>query len=167
MILLDHRLDSHIEASIKRRDPNIQRLAHNYNKLVDTMARLAARRQSPAGAVIPAKIEMKGLLKLDVDDDIWQDIGLVDSDEWGEEGDLSSDPPAWLCDDAVREGIRAMLEYKRSTEEERRLQHECQSLQRWFAEQWTRINQAIEQASELHFYYNLFTHLYILYLLKC
>ena len=45
---------------------------------------------------------MKGLFALDVDDIIWQDVGLND-ENW-------EDPPHWLCDADVRSGILAMLD---------------------------------------------------------
>ena len=54
---------------------------------------------------------MDKLFSLDVDDDIWQDIGLTETDD-------STDPPLWLSDENVRMGIRAMLEMDRCQEEE-------------------------------------------------
>lgn len=56
----------------------------------------------------PVPVPAKGLYQLDVDDVIWQDLGLED-----EEGT----PPLWLCDDNVRSGIRAVLQKDRCNEE--------------------------------------------------
>ena len=61
--------------------------------------------------MLPIHIDMEHLFSLDVDDDIWQDIGLTETDN-------SGDPPLWLCDENVRDGIRAMLEQDRCLEEE-------------------------------------------------
>ena len=54
------------------------------------------------GAICPNKIETKGLFALDVDNIIWQDVGL-NNDNW-------EDPPCWLCDAKVQSGILAMLD---------------------------------------------------------
>ena len=59
----------------------------------------------------PTHIHMDKLFSLDVDDDIWQDIGLTETDE-------STDPPLWLCNEDVRTGIKVMLELDRCLEEE-------------------------------------------------
>lgn len=80
---------------------------------------------------------MEKLFSLDVDDDIWQDIGLTETDG-------STDPPLWLCNEQVRAGIKAMLEMDRCLEEEPRLQLEHQSLQEWFAEEWAIVKRAID-----------------------
>ncbi len=47
-----------------------------------------------------------------------QDIGLTD------ENDNSIDIPPWLINDNVRAGIRALLDYNRCEEEEKRLKQE-------------------------------------------
>ena len=92
------------------------------------MQELIAKRKAPQGATVPEKVEMARLFSLDVDDAIWQDIGLAD------EGLV--DPPLWMCNDDIRRGIKALLEFDRCLEEEARLVHERQALQVWFAEEW-------------------------------
>ncbi|KAF9510469.1 hypothetical protein BS47DRAFT_1300216, partial [Hydnum rufescens UP504] len=52
----------------------------------------------PQNAVIPPPIDIKGLFNLDVDNDIWQDVGLAD-DKF--EGKVLP----WLGDEDVRNGI--------------------------------------------------------------
>ena len=74
---------------------------------------------------------------MDVDDDIWQDIGLAETDG-------STDPPLWLCDEDIRTGIKAMLELDRCLEEEPRLLMERRSLQEWFAEEWIVVKWAMD-----------------------
>ena len=64
---------------------------------------------------------------MDVDDMIWQDLGLDEEDE---------EPPVWLTDDRVRSGIRAMLQKDRCEEEAPRLLRERRHLQMWFATEW-------------------------------
>jgi hypothetical protein len=132
---------SHTEASVKRRDPNIQQLARNYNKLCDDMVRLIRERKAPRGAIAPPKIASKGLFALDVDDDIWQDIGL--------DNEPDPNPPLWLCDESVREGIKALLEHDRCLEEEVRLRHECCAMREWFLEEWLVVIGAYENTGEI------------------
>ena len=126
---------------MKRRDPGIQALARKYNKLVDEI--IAVVQQDKKHVLLPLHIDMKNLFALDVDDDIWQDVGL-------DESDVSTVPPPWLCDENVRNGIKAMLEQNRCVEEEYRLLIERRSLQQWFAEEWKIVNEAITGAG-MHF----------------
>ncbi|KAF8230365.1 hypothetical protein L208DRAFT_1184173, partial [Tricholoma matsutake] len=87
----DQKVHDHTRASVHKQDPSIQQLACDYNKLCDKV-------KMPSGAIIPEKVIMTGLFALDVDDAIWQDIGLADEE--------SADLPLWLCNDAVRSGIK-------------------------------------------------------------
>ncbi|KAG6905344.1 hypothetical protein DXG01_003327, partial [Tephrocybe rancida] len=100
------------------------------------MALMINAQRAPCGAHCPAKIEAKGLWALDVDDEIWQDIGL-------DEDITESQPLAWLCDDCVCNGIKALLERDQCLEEEKRLIHECRSMRVWFSEEWKIVNAAI------------------------
>lgn len=115
---------------MKRREPGILALAKSYNKLCEDLASLIKRRKALPGAVPPTPMARHGLFKLDVDDDIWQDVGLSD-----EEG-VVADIPLWLGDDDVREGIRARLELDRCIEEEDCLGKECCTMQEWMIEEW-------------------------------
>ncbi|KIJ05959.1 hypothetical protein PAXINDRAFT_57246, partial [Paxillus involutus ATCC 200175] len=108
----DQRLRSHAEASVKRREPTLLQLVTTYNGLCDKLMALIRQRKAVCGAVMPHYIPREGLFELDVDVDIWQDVGLT-----GDE----AEPPAWLADDKVRVGIRDLLEKDRCIEEEMRL----------------------------------------------
>ncbi|KAJ6534907.1 hypothetical protein B0H19DRAFT_964070, partial [Mycena capillaripes] len=78
---------------------------------------------------------------LDVDDAIWQDVGLDDDDGEG-------DAPIWLSDDNVRKGIPAMLDLQRADEEDLELAKEWRAMQMWFAEEWQVVNVAMERAGK-------------------
>jgi hypothetical protein len=78
---------------------------------------------------------------LDVDDDIWQDIGPDDAYD-------DTEPPLWLKDDGVRDGIKAMLELDRCDEEKPRLFHDCRALRYWLAEEWEAIESVIKISKE-------------------
>jgi hypothetical protein len=100
------------------------------------MRELIAQRKAPQGVTVSEKIEMTGLFALDIDDAIWQDVGLADED--------LMDPPLWMCDDDVRSGIKALLELDRCLEEEARLVHERQALQVWFSEEWKIVTEGCQ-----------------------
>jgi hypothetical protein len=111
----------HTESAIKRREPTITKIAAEYNKLCAKIAKLIKAGQAPRGAIAPVPIPPNGLWQLDVDDAIFQDVGLYDRDADGE-------PPLWLCDDKVRAGIKAVLELDRCDEEDVRLRRETLAL---------------------------------------
>jgi hypothetical protein len=85
--------------------------------------------------VVPKKISREGLFGLDVDDEIWQDVGL-------EEGEDTSLTPAWLGNDEVRQGITSVLELDRCVEEEMRLQRERCAMQDWMLAEWDALQAA-------------------------
>lgn len=101
------------------------------------MKELIRQKKAPAGAIVPAAIDQDGIYQLDVDDPIWQDMGLED--------DVRSDPPLWMCNERVRDGIQAMLELDRCMEEEKRLRIERCSLQEWVMEEWEALKLAREE----------------------
>ncbi|KAE9383043.1 hypothetical protein BT96DRAFT_770065, partial [Gymnopus androsaceus JB14] len=117
----EQRINEHTQDSVKRRDPGIAELTRKYNKLCDDMATLIRQKKAPRNAISPVRIEMEGLFNLDVDDDIWLDIGLGYDDDDDNGGGIGSAPPLWLSNDNVRAGIRAMLDRDRCLEERKRL----------------------------------------------
>jgi hypothetical protein len=74
---------------------------------------------------------------LGVDDPIWNDRGLEDSD---------SGVPRWLGDDDVQAGIMAMLMLNHFEEEECYLIREAVLLQSWYMAEWEQLNHAILQS---------------------
>jgi hypothetical protein len=134
----DNKVHDHTRASVQKRDPSIQQLARDYNKLCDRMRELIAQRRAPQGVTVPEKVEMVGLFALDVDDAIWQDVGLADEDP--------INPPLWMCNEDIRKGIKALLELDRCVEEEARLIHERRALQVWFSEEWKIVTQGCQAA---------------------
>ncbi|KAG6826001.1 hypothetical protein H0H92_001556 [Tricholoma furcatifolium] len=137
----DNKINEHTAASVKRRDPSISKLAWTYNSLQKKLVELIDKGRAPPGAVVPQKIEMKGLFALDVDDSIWQDTGLT-----GDASDIDTTPPPWLADDSVRDGIRALLELDRCMEEDARLKQEFSNIRLWLSEEWDIVNSASEKA---------------------
>ncbi|KAJ7773711.1 hypothetical protein DFH07DRAFT_952753 [Mycena maculata] len=132
----ENQRNEHAGQAIKRRDPNISKLMTAYNKSCDDIAKLIAAKKAPRSAVAPAQVA-KSLYKLDVNDIIWQDVGL------DEDNDDDTAPPLWLSDDNVRTGIRVMLQKDRCGEEKPRLLQERGHLQIWFAREWKTVCEAI------------------------
>ncbi|KAJ7084729.1 hypothetical protein C8R44DRAFT_545575, partial [Mycena epipterygia] len=137
----EQKLYSHTEAAVKRREKGIQNLALEYNKQCAKIAQLVRDKNSPRGALAPRQIPDGQLWKLDVDDEIWEDVGLDDN-----ETEQQTAPPPWLCDDDVRAGIKALLQIDRCREEDVRLKKERAAMQVWFAEEWVLVNRSLNEA---------------------
>ncbi|KAJ7807154.1 hypothetical protein B0H14DRAFT_2874150 [Mycena olivaceomarginata] len=127
----EHKLRSHTEAAVKRRQPKINNLVREYNKICDAIGVEIREHRAPARTIPPERIDMRTLYALDVDDAIWQD-GV---------------PPLWLSDDLVRSGIRAMLQIERADEEDAMLRKEARGLRIWFIEEWGVLNLAMENTA--------------------
>ncbi|KAF8065223.1 hypothetical protein FPV67DRAFT_1419584 [Lyophyllum atratum] len=135
------KLHNHIKGSVKRHEPTIMNLATKYNNLCSEMAALKAAQSGATPGLVPSKIEKDKLFDLDVDDNIWQDIGLQDDE-------FSGTVPLWLGDENTRRGIKALLEFDRCVEEEQRLAMERCSLQEWMLEEWSCVILALEASFE-------------------
>jgi hypothetical protein len=133
----EHKLHANNQHSIKRREPGIIKLVSTYNGLCTRLLSLIRQRQAPPSAIPPHIIPRDGIFLLDVDDNIWQDVGLDDE---------ILDPPAWLSDEAVRHGICLQLEVDRCMEEEARLMQERAVIQEWMLAEWESIQVALNDA---------------------
>ncbi|KAJ7021923.1 hypothetical protein C8F04DRAFT_972110 [Mycena alexandri] len=143
----DKKLGAHTQSAIKKREPTIARLYGEYNKACDELARLIRSKRAPKSAVPPQRIDPKTVWQLEVDDAIWQDVGLDDNIDDGNDGDeWETEPPLWLKSEAVRKGIIAMLDLERAEEEDRELAKERRALQVWFSEEWEIVNTAMSAA---------------------
>ncbi|KAJ7224979.1 hypothetical protein B0H12DRAFT_1240761 [Mycena haematopus] len=132
----ENQRNDHAGAAIKRREPTINNTVKEYNKLCADISTLIKAKKAPGGAVAPTPIPAKGIYQLDVDDVIWQDLGLDDD----------TTPELWLVDAKVRAGIRAMLQKDRCEEEAPRLQRERRHMQQWFAIEWDAVSQLIDMS---------------------
>ncbi|KAJ7059947.1 hypothetical protein C8F01DRAFT_989075 [Mycena amicta] len=128
----EQKLYSHTESAVKRREPTIRNLNKQYNEMCAKIVTTIKSDAQLRDMVPPRPIEPGKLWTLDVDDEIWEDIGLDDE----EFGDVV---PDWLGNEGVRLGIRAMLVLDRCDEEDVRLKKERIALQVWFAEEWQLI----------------------------
>jgi hypothetical protein len=108
---------------LKRGQQSIGTLVGKYNRLVATMEDLKRRRKAPFGARVPRKLNTATLFRLDVDDEIWNEDGLLEED--------ISNPPGWLANQMIRDAIPAMLDRDRIREETERLDAEEKRLMFW------------------------------------
>ncbi|KAF7334360.1 hypothetical protein MSAN_02375400 [Mycena sanguinolenta] len=111
----DAKLHAHTESAVKRREPTISKLAT----------------ERPAKRSRPLPIPREGLWQLDVDDAIFQDVGLDDHDD-----DYHDHPPLWLCDEKIA-----------ATRKMRDCEGKPLALRAWFAEEWQISTVAIEVAA--------------------
>lgn len=87
------------------------------------MLKLRGKGNVAKGALVPPSIDPKGLWDMDVNDDIWMDIGQEDLDKF-----TDGKPPPWLVDPKVRRAIPIAQELVNCHEELHRLAMECNSL---------------------------------------
>ena len=59
----------------------MQALVRKYNALCLELGKMIKQKKAPQGSIVPIQIELVGLFALDVDDNIWQDIGLTDEND--------------------------------------------------------------------------------------
>jgi hypothetical protein len=137
---IERKIADHTAGSVKRRDPGIQQLARRYNTACVDLAKLVQACQAPSNAVAPEVIPMDRLFDLDVDDSIWQDVGLDETND-------AAEPPLWLCNEKVRSGIRAVVVRDRCDEEIRRVLLEQRALHEWFEEEWKVVVDSIHEIS--------------------
>ncbi|KIK59313.1 hypothetical protein GYMLUDRAFT_141327, partial [Collybiopsis luxurians FD-317 M1] len=73
---------------------------------------------------------MDHLFSLDVDDNIWLDIGL------GYNKENNGLPPLWLSSNDICQGIHVLLDRDRCSEEQQQLLVERNAMQEWLSKEW-------------------------------
>jgi hypothetical protein len=109
-----------------------------YNNLCADLSALIRQHHSPANAIPPNPISPTGIFDLDIDADIWEDIGL---------NDVMPESPDWLADEDTRAAIRLLLEIDQCNEEESCVKVECCALQEWAMREWDGLQRARAHAS--------------------
>ncbi|KAL0572686.1 hypothetical protein V5O48_009276 [Marasmius crinis-equi] len=142
------KLHTQIAQSVKQKDPGIQKVAQSYNALVKKLKDMICWKNCSRHATALREIPMEKLFASDVDDEIWEDVGLTE--EWD-----CPDLPLWLADDSVHMGIRAMLQHNRAKEEIAHLMVERDAMQTWFAEEWVVVLEAVERTTHPDIQYQL------------
>ncbi|KAF9231869.1 hypothetical protein BU15DRAFT_90808 [Melanogaster broomeanus] len=132
-----HALIQRLRDCLRQHKFELEKLERSYRQTInDHKLRVHTEwsGHAPRGATPPNPIARDGLFLLDVDDNIWQDIGLYDEDD-------SVHPPAWLADE----------KYDRCIEEQLRLTKERCLLQEYMLEEWTRAETLCRETGTLSF----------------
>ena len=123
--------------ALKRRTPGIKALALRFNKLQSQLDQLKTSKPHAYGdKVVPEAIKVEDLFKLNLSEELWWD-GSLDLEP-------QSDPPAWLSDEDVQEGIRFILQKDRAEEEIVCLRWEMMALHCSFLEKFLSVDQALD-----------------------
>lgn len=148
--LKGNNLVERITGYARAKDANISRYYNEFRNLWAAMEKERKEGRKPAGAIMPVDVPRDTLWNLDVDDPIWNDVGLG----WSEpgvplgEGDGNGEDriqiPRWMGDDAVRCGMRAFGLKNRATEEKIRLCLERNGLQVEAQEVWSALHYLLE-----------------------
>ncbi|KAK0457238.1 uncharacterized protein EV420DRAFT_1549515 [Desarmillaria tabescens] len=117
---LGTKLHQQTRKSISRRKPALLAAIRKFNGYVGELEQLATEKniQFP----LPRHLSTD-LAHLRNDDDLMQDVWMQM---------VPTEPPAWLVDANVQQGIRAVLQLDRCLEERRRLGREADNLLTWF-----------------------------------
>ncbi|KAF9502919.1 hypothetical protein BS47DRAFT_1369925 [Hydnum rufescens UP504] len=99
-----HKAYAQTAEALKQRLPGIRALAKHYNTLCAQLSDMKSRSAIYKNAVIPTPVVVDQLFDMGVDDIIWQDAGL--------DVEVEDNPPAWLADEKIQDGIKAMLMYE-------------------------------------------------------
>lgn len=87
-------------------------------------------------ATIPPLLDIPELFNPDANNSMWMDASLNDNDE-------ESQPPGYLADPKMQDGILGWLALQRCEEEQSRLLGEMEGLICWISSQIDTINQAL------------------------
>ena len=131
-----------LKHGLNRRKGGHERLVKSHEKLRQEMQDLIACGNAPTGATVPNQLSSERLWDLDVDDDLWTDLAR--------DGQYQDDPPKWLFDELMKQGIRAMLNLQHSKEELEQLDHERSVMSAWLQRQGEQLQRASHIAQGTH-----------------
>ncbi|KAF9520212.1 hypothetical protein BS47DRAFT_1387543 [Hydnum rufescens UP504] len=151
---VDHSTLQHTSRAIKHHYQSVKGLVAEYNKCRESMKKLRGHQGIPRNALIPPSIDMKGLFSLDVDNDIWQDIGLADDE-------FDSDVPPWLGDEMVRNGIQLVQDIANCQDELKLCWRERHSLEHWFDEESAAMMTLLNSSTDSDMKFFLLEHLQV------
>ena len=141
LLLANKKLHAHTQSAISCQEPVIISLVSKYNALCEKLKYHITHGIAPQSALPPLKIPKKRLWSLDVDDEIWQDVGLEDYEHM-------NSIPNWLGNEKVHQEIQAMLELNCCEEEEERLRRERSAMQCWMEKELDAVLKALEDTGE-------------------
>lgn len=136
----EHKLYREMETNVKKREPSLKSDVNKYNVHCNRMSELIRKGKAPPNAIAPTQLQLEDVLSMDVDSDIWLELGLSDEDE--------AAVGRWMRDAEVRKGIKWLQQKDRCKEEMDRIFSERRALHHWFAEEWEKHKEAVSRAGE-------------------
>jgi hypothetical protein len=136
---LEDRDHQQTKKLLQRGQNSVSTLVSRFNRLVDEMIEMKKKGGALPRARMPAKLELRMLYRLHVDDAMWNEDGLME--------EPNESPPAWLADLDTRDAIIAMLEKDRVMEEQERLDAEEQNLMKWLRYEVMDVQSALAASS--------------------
>ena len=127
-----------LKKGLNRRKSDHERLIKSYEQLRQEMQDLIAQNAAPEGAIVPNPLSSEILWDLDVDNQLWMDLA--------QDNQQQDDAPKWLYHQPTQQGIRAMLDKRRSDEELERLNHERGAMHTWLQRQAEQLQLAGQMA---------------------
>ncbi|KIK66326.1 hypothetical protein GYMLUDRAFT_158025, partial [Collybiopsis luxurians FD-317 M1] len=114
-------INEHTQDSVRQQEPAIAVLVHKYNTYCNKLKCLIDQHKAPQSAIVPKPIDLNNLFNLDVDDNIWLNIGF------GYDEDTA--PLFWLSNEQVQNSIRVLLDWDQCAEEQQCLLAESDVMQ--------------------------------------
>jgi len=137
---IDVKIRKQTEDSIAHRVPAIRVLAKRYNTMCAKLNTHSGQHKHPSAAP-PTPLNMDRLFDPEANQHMWMSQGLYPS---------GGQPPPYLFDSRVREGISAKLVLDRAEEEEHRLQIEAVSMAQWIKSQLENTDHALKACTGQH-----------------
>jgi hypothetical protein len=137
--ILDQKTKAHVEKAVRHRSSGVEATINKYNATLAEMSEYRRKsRTISRDAYIPPMLSKEGLYKLDVDQDIWEDVP----------GHMADFPdgvlPPWLADVSVKQGICTAQEIVNCRQELERCKAEHSNLWMWFSGEYTAVEKLVD-----------------------
>jgi hypothetical protein len=119
--------------------PAIHSTLKRYNEKIQQLASMRGKNGIPRRAYVPPEIESEGLLKMDVDQPLWEDVDIADFPD--------GKVPDWLADESVRTGIRVAQEAMNCKQDLLRCRAEHSNLRSWYNSEFAAMKMAFDLSS--------------------
>ena len=128
---------------MKHHGPGLDVTLNKYNALWKDMLREWGKNGVKRDAYVPPELSIEGLYKLDVDQDIWQNVDMEDFE--------GGKVPLWLSDKEVWDGIQAAQEVKSCQQELSQCEWEHSNLHVWLLKDYEAVCQVFEFSKGMYY----------------
>ena len=141
--ILDTTIRDHTDSSLKKRAPNVRKLANKYNAFVAQANENAETFNYPKEQ-IPAPLDVQHLYDLDANAHMWAASAILSQ---------TNEFPPYLIDEGVRKGISAFQVLDRAREESIRLCEELRIMIKWLQAEIHGVDNALSQCEGILFHH--------------